>query len=77
MGGGDIKLIAVLGLHFGALRTLLILIIACIVGLIGAAAAGRLKGREFPFGPAIAIAAWVVMLIGDSVAAWYLGLLGL
>lgn len=77
MGGGDIKLIAVLGLHFGALKTLLILIIACIVGLIGAAAAGRLKGREFPFGPAIAIAAWVVMLIGDSVAAWYLGLLGL
>ncbi len=77
MGGGDIKLIAVLGLHFGALKTLLILIIACIVGLIGAAVSGRLKGSEFPFGPSIAIAAWIVMLIGDSVAVWYLGLLGL
>lgn len=77
MGGGDIKLIAVLGLHFGALKTLLILIIACFTGLIGAAIAKKGKGTEFPFGPAIAIAAWIVMLIGDSAAAWYLGLLGM
>lgn len=77
MGGGDIKLIAVLGLHYGAIQTLLILIIACFIGLVGAVAAGRLKGREFPFGPSIAIAAWIVMLIGDSAAAWYLGLMGL
>ncbi len=77
MGGGDIKLIAVLGLHFGALKTLLLLVIACFVGLAAAFASGKLKGREFPFGPSIAIAAWIVMLIGDSAAAWYLGLLGL
>lgn len=77
MGGGDIKLIAVLGLHFGVVKTLLILIIACFVGLIGAAAARKGRGVEFPFGPSIAIAAWIVMLIGDGVAAWYLGLLGM
>ena len=31
MGGADIKLVAVLGLHFGLLQTLYLLIIACIV----------------------------------------------
>lgn len=77
MGGGDIKLIAVLGLHFGAAQTLLMLIIACIVGLIAAAAARKGASREFPFGPSIAIAAWITMLCGSSVITWYLGLFGM
>ncbi len=76
MGGGDIKLIAVLGLHFGAAGTLLILIIACFVGLIAAAAARTGRGREFPFGPSIAAAAWIVMLIGEQILSWYMGLYG-
>lgn len=77
MGGGDIKLIAVLGLHLGIMQTLLMLIIACFVGL-AAAAIGR-KGRDslFPFGPSIAIAAWITMLCGSNVIEWYLGLFGL
>ena len=74
MGGGDIKLIAVLGLHFGAAQSLLLLIIACFVGLIFAAAAKTGRGREFPFGPSIAIAAWLTALVGQQVISWYLGL---
>ena len=77
MGGGDIKLIAVLGLHFGAAETLLMLIIACIVGLIAAAASHKGTGREFPFGPSIATAAWITMLCGKNVITWYLGLFGM
>lgn len=77
MGGGDIKLIAVLGLHFGAAQTLLMLIIACIVGLIAAAAAKKGADKEFPFGPSIAAAAWITMLCGSYVITWYLGLFGM
>lgn len=77
MGGGDIKLIAVLGLHFGAAATLLILIVSCFLGIF-TAVAGRIgKGTEFPFGPSIAAAAWLVMLFGERIISWYLGLFGM
>ena len=76
MGGGDIKLIAVLGLHFGALRTLFLLIIACFAGLIFAAHYNNKnnKKKAFPFGPSIAIAAWITALIGEPVINMYLSL---
>ena len=74
MGGADIKLVAVFGLHFGALQTLLLLVIACIVGLIGAAAAKKGFGKEFPFGPALATAAWITVLAGPQIINAYLSL---
>lgn len=74
MGGGDIKLIAVLGLHFGILQTLYLLIISCFVGLAAAFLSGRGAGKEFPFGPSIAIAAWITMLTGQQVITAYLSL---
>lgn len=74
MGGGDIKLIAVLGLHFGALQTLFLLILACVTGLIIAAIRKKGKSDPFPFGPAIAIAAWITALCGSSVISAYLSL---
>ena len=74
MGGGDIKLIAVMGLHFGAPKTLFLLIVSCIIGLISAKLIKRSDGKEFPFGPSIAIAAWVTMMIGDAAVQAYLRL---
>lgn len=74
MGGGDIKLFAVLGLHFGPALTLLLLILSCFTGLLFALL-GRLgRGEEFPFGPAVALAAWVTALAGEPVLRWYWGL---
>ena len=75
MGGGDIKMVAVLGLHFGAAKMLLLLIIACIIGLLAAYAMKKKKDAAFPFGPALALAGWITALFGQSIVNWYIGLL--
>jgi len=73
MGGADIKLIAVLGLHFGWAVALLLLILSCIFGIVFAFAAKR-KGKEFPFVPALGLAAWVCALAGNEIVSAYLSL---
>jgi len=75
MGGGDIKLMAALALHFGPFQTMFLLIVACVVGLAGASAAKKGFGKAFPFGPAIAIAAWITALVGTPAVNAYLSLL--
>ncbi len=73
MGGGDIKLLTALALHFGALQMLLLLFLACVTGLLFAAIF-RPAGDEIPFGPFLALAAWMTALVGKPVMEWYLGL---
>lgn len=73
MGGGDLKLLFVTGLYFGLGGNLLLLIFACLLGLLFAAAA-RAVGREFPFAPSVCASAWLVMLVGQPILDWYLGL---
>ena len=75
MGGGDIKLLAVLGLHFGPVETFILLIFACIIGLVFALIAKRGKGKAFPFGPMLSLAGWLTLLVGSPLANWYLSLL--
>jgi len=79
LGGGDIKLIAVVGLYLGITGTLFTLIIACIAGLIYNLIANKAsdKGTAFPFGPWIAGAAALMLLYGEPLINWYQGLLGL
>ena len=74
MGGGDIKLMAVLGLHFGAAQSVFLLIVSCIVGLMAAKLGGKDRETAFPFGPSLSIAAWVTALIGGPVIEFYLSL---
>ncbi len=74
MGGGDIKLLALLGLYVGPDGGLLLVITACLAGLLFAGISRVGRGKEFPFGPAIALAAWPVLLFGESILAWYWGL---
>ena len=75
MGGGDIKLLAMLGLYFTLPECLLLLLFSCVIGLVMAAILVKLKsGKAFPFGPAISIAAFIVLLCGKAVTGWYLGL---
>lgn len=78
LGGGDIKLFAVVGLYLGFIGTLFAMVIACVLGLvIHALTAKRGDGRAFPFGPSIAIAAGYMLLYGDALIRWYRGLLGI
>ena len=75
LGGGDIKLFAVCGLYLGLAGTLFALMIACVAGLlISAVRAKDTEGKEFPFGPYIAAAAAFMLLFGEPLVTWYLGL---
>ena len=78
LGGGDIKLFAVVGLYLGFIGTLFAMVLACILGLTLHAVFGRKDGgKAFPFGPSIAIAAGFMLLYGDPLIQWYRGLLGI
>lgn len=79
LGGGDVKLFAVIGLYLRFTGTLFTVLLACVLGLLFAAVLnGRgEKGRPIPFGPSISLAAAFMLLYGQGLTQWYLGLLGL
>lgn len=81
MGGGDIKLFAMLGLHLGPALTLLLLIVSCLIGIFFGlcsrrAAQAQTQGgsRLIPFGPAVCAGAWLTVLAGSPLLEWYLSL---
>ena len=76
LGGGDIKLFAVTGLYLGLAGTLFATLLACVLGLSLSRVLRRQGGedRQFPFGPAIAAAAALMLLYGEPLVGWYLGL---
>lgn len=74
MGGGDIKLLFVLGLYFDLPCCFFLMIASCIIGIFLALGLGAKKGIAFPFGPALSIAAWLTLLVGQPITGWYLGL---
>jgi len=75
MGGGDIKLIAMIGAFLGWRDVLLTIFIAAltgsIVGLYLMIVLG--KGRKYPvpFGPFLALGAVVSLCCGQQIIAWY------
>lgn len=75
MGGGDVKLAAVVGLATGFPLALLALLISFLAGGIvgGVLLLSGVKGRKepIPFGPFLAIAAMFALLWGDALAHWY------
>ncbi|WP_349408031.1 prepilin peptidase [Pseudalkalibacillus sp. SCS-8] len=75
MGGGDIKLFALLGLIFGWKGTLLVLFLASLIGsVIGIALIVKQKVKRkqhVPFGPFIVLAALLTLFWGESILAWY------
>lgn len=74
MGGGDLKLLFVLGLYFSLPECLLLLILACVFGLLAAPAVRRRGKAQIPFGPALSGAAVLTLLFGQRIVSWYLGL---
>ena len=87
MGGGDLKLLAVAGMYFGWAQCIFLLMVACVLGIVVAliqmrSASSADAGGEassalsvtIPWGPSIAVACWVTMLVGRQLLAWYLGL---
>lgn len=81
MGGGDIKLLAVLGLYLSKYPTcipegIILVIVACVVGIVIGSILMKVDSETpFPFGPALAVGAWFTLLFGEPLARWYTTLL--
>jgi leader peptidase (prepilin peptidase)/N-methyltransferase len=75
MGGGDIKLLAMIGAFLGWKSVLLTVVIGGIVGaLVGVTLiAFRVMTRDtyMPFGPFLSLGAVVAMLYGREILEWY------
>ena len=74
MGGGDIKLVAMIGAFFGWRGMLLTILLASLSGsVIGLLliARGRDRAAPIPFGPFLSIGALIVLFCGDALLAWY------
>ena len=80
MGGGDIKLGAMLGAFLGWQLTIMMLFASFLLGAIVGGAVMAKKGRDWdrsvPFGPFMAAGAFLVILWGQKLLGWYLGRLG-
>lgn len=80
MGGGDVKLAAVMGWYLGWRLALLALLAGVLLGaLVGLALlAARVCGRRdtIPFGPFMAAGALYALFFGAETLAWYWGRLG-
>jgi leader peptidase (prepilin peptidase)/N-methyltransferase len=79
MGGGDIKLLAMIGALIGWQGVLFTIFLASISGtLIGLALtlpAGRSMKSRLPFGPFLAAGAIAYIFFGPELIYWYLGIL--
>lgn len=76
MGGGDIKLLAMIGAFLGWRGVLLTLLLASFVGsAVGLALMIRDRSDSklaIPFGPFLAIGALIALFWGDRIVAWYM-----
>ena len=74
LGGGDIKLYAVIGLVLGISNTFLSLFLAAVIALIYSLIFMKDKTKPFGFGPFIAIASYFCLFYGSSLLNWYFNL---
>jgi leader peptidase (prepilin peptidase)/N-methyltransferase len=78
MGGGDVKMLAMIGAFLGWEQVLVTLVFSSIAGaLIGVIVLAVKRGGmkyALPYGTFLAIAALVASLYGERIFSWYLGL---
>lgn len=78
MGGGDIKLIAMIGAFLGWKHTLLTIFLGALAGSIVGLSLMIFKGKgrkhPVPFGPFLALGAVASLLWGSDIINWYINL---
>ena len=74
LGGGDIKLYAVIGFVLGISSTFLSLFLAAVFALIYMLMFMEDKTKPLGFGPFIAIASYLCLFYGSSLLNWYFNL---
>lgn len=82
IGGGDVKLGAVLGIIVGGpMNAILLLFISSLLGTLVSVplmVTGKAsRTSKLPFGPFLIAAAWIVALYGERIVRWYNQLVGL
>jgi len=78
MGGGDIKLAALMGAFLGwpaiAVALFIAFMLGAGVGLFLIALRRRARRDPIPFGPALAVGGILALFVAESIVAWYLRL---
>lgn len=78
MGGGDIKLLAMIGAATGAKGVFFTLFTSSILGTLGGVAAMALAGKsekrqaKIPFGPFLSLGAILYIFWGEPIIRWYI-----
>ncbi len=75
MGGGDVKLLAMVGSFVGWMFTLVTIMIAAFIGALvgGTLIFLKKKARSdyIPFGPFLALGSIIIILWGERILQWY------
>jgi len=76
MGGGDIKMMAMIGAILGwkgvILTTFLGSLSGSVIGILSVLIRGREKGSLIPFGPFLALGSLITLFYGQEILSWYL-----
>jgi leader peptidase (prepilin peptidase)/N-methyltransferase len=80
MGGGDVKLLAMIGAFLGWDAVILTILLGSLVGSIAGITLMILKGRDFkyaiPFGPFLSLGAVIALFYKSDILSWYFQLRG-
>lgn len=76
MGGGDVKLLAMIGAFLGWESVILTILFSSLIGSITGILFIALKGKNFryaiPFGPFLSLGAVIALFYGKEIIRWYL-----
>ena len=78
MGGGDVKLLAMIGAFLGWKAVILTILLSSFIGSVAGILLILVKGKDFkyaiPFGPFLAAGAVISLACGGEIIRWYLNL---
>jgi leader peptidase (prepilin peptidase)/N-methyltransferase len=76
MGGGDVKLLAMIGAFLGWKAVILTILLSSLIGSMTGILIMVLKGKDskyaIPFGPFLSLGAVISLFYGESLIRWYL-----
>jgi leader peptidase (prepilin peptidase)/N-methyltransferase len=76
MGGGDVKLLAMIGAFLGWKAVILTILFSSLIGSLVGISIMLIKGKDFkyaiPYGPFLSIGAALSLFYGEEVIRWYL-----
>jgi leader peptidase (prepilin peptidase)/N-methyltransferase len=75
MGGGDVKLLAMIGAFLGWKSVILTILLGSLVGSVIGVMVMVMKGKDFkyaiPFGPFLSLGAALSLFYGEKIIQWY------